>query len=182
MRYRLRFKQEEIRSLAEDYSYGDQTAEERVVNEIGPRALQAGFYKRADFLELCYWKSPRSRPRCKENEEAFIKEVTGIALACRQERLRIEVLTLLRGVSWPTASVLLHFGHRERYPILDFRALWSLEIDVPVNYNFEFWWDYVVICRELASKYSVDMRTLDRALWQYSKVNRDSGTASADCA
>ncbi len=60
------------------------------------------------------------------NPEDFIKDVTHTALITPSERLRIEVLTLLNGVSWPTASVLLHFGYDNLYPILDFRALWSL--------------------------------------------------------
>lgn len=33
---------------------------------------------------------------------------TRVALSTPSERLRIEVLTLLDGVGWPTASVLLH--------------------------------------------------------------------------
>ena len=31
----------------------------------------------------------------------------------KEERLRIEILTLLDGVGWPTASVILHFYHKE---------------------------------------------------------------------
>ena len=37
----------------------------------------------------------------------------------------------LSGVRWPTASVLLHFGHRDRYPILDYRALEALGVPSP---------------------------------------------------
>lgn len=76
---------------------------------------------------------------------------------------------LLDGVSWPVASVLLHFGSCDRYPILDFRALWSLRIKVPKQYDFGFWWAYTLYCRSLADEHNVSMRTLDRALWQYSK-------------
>lgn len=70
------------------------------------------------------------------------------------------------------ASVILHLYHRERYPILDFRALWSLSVDVPAFYRFPFWWGYVEYCRELAERTGMDMRTLDRALWQYSRENQ----------
>ena len=77
--------------------------------------------------------------------------------------------SILDGVSWPTASVILHFFHRRRYPILDFRALWSVGLEPPVQYGFNFWWDYVQYCRILARESRVDMRTLDRPLWQYSK-------------
>ena len=79
------------------------------------------------------------------------------------------LLTCLTGVSWPTASVILHFFHPDPYPIMDFRALWSVSLKVPAQYTFEFWWEYVKFCRGIASRSRVDMRTLDRALWQYSK-------------
>ena len=89
------------------------------------------------------------------------------------DRLRIEVLTLLNGVSWPTASVLLHVGHADRDPILDFRALWSLGVEgLPNQYTFPIWWSYVQVCRELAASAAVSMRTLDRALWQFSKEHQ----------
>jgi hypothetical protein len=49
------------------------------------------------------------------------------------------------------------------------RALWSLGFETPPSYySFEFWQRYVAHCRELATTAGVDMRTLDRALWQYS--------------
>jgi hypothetical protein len=77
-------------------------------------------------------------------------------------------------VQWPTASVILHFFHRDPYPIIDFRALWTVSMEVPGQYNFEFWWQYVVFCRDLATKSSLNMRMLDLALWQYSKENQAS--------
>ena len=97
-----------------------------------------------------------------------------MAFAATEERSRIELLTLLDGVSWPTASVILHLFHQDRYPLLDFRALWSIGLDVPSQYSFAFWWSYVEFCREVAQRNAIDMRTLDRALWQYSKENQKS--------
>jgi len=95
-----------------------------------------------------------------------------VALGARDERHRIGVLQLLDGVSWPTASVLLHFGSPDPYPILDFRALWSLGVKTRLAFTFPYWWDYVQACRTLAAQTGVWMRTLDRALWQYSKDHR----------
>lgn len=37
-------------------------------------------------------------------------------------------------------------------------------------YNFDKWVEYVDLCRETASKYGVDLRTLDKALWSYDKA------------
>jgi hypothetical protein len=37
-------------------------------------------------------------------------------------------------------------------------------LEVPNQYNFDFWWAYVRFCREIADMNRIDMRTLDRAL------------------
>lgn len=139
-------------------------------------ARARGFLTRQQLLDIGDWKSARVRSRRERNTEEFVREVTGVALGSAGERLRFEVLTLLDGVDWPTASVILHFAHRDRYPILDFRALWSLGIErPPTQYDFEFWSEYTRFCRGLADSAGVDMRTLDRALWQYSKENQRTG-------
>jgi hypothetical protein len=159
----------------EDLTPVERTAENHILGEIVPRARAVGFLSHAHFFELCCWKSPRSKRRCLMNTEQFVEEVTRVALSTPSEQLRIEALTLLSGVGWPTASVILHFCHREPYPILDFRALWSLGMDSrPDAYDFQFWWGYTLHCRGLAQELGTDMRTLDKALWQYSKENQAS--------
>ena len=99
-------------------------------------------------------------------------QISQIALSTGDEQLRIEIWTLLYGVNWPTASALLHWLHIEEYPILDFRALWSLGYEKPPPYDFAFWKDYFLYCRALAKQCGVSVRTLDRALWQYSDTNQ----------
>ena len=131
-----------------------------------------GFFKKVELVEMCRWKTPRSQRHVANNPESFIQAVTQTALSTGDERLRIEVLTLLEGVSCPSASVLLHFGTENLFPILDYRALWSLSVEAPPVYQFELWWEYTLICRQLAKQAGVSMRTLDRALWQYSKKNQ----------
>lgn len=138
-------------------------------NDIGPGARSRGYLTRDEFLKLCEWKSPRSRQRCLSNASELIEEATRVALSSKQDRLRIGALLVLDGVSWPTASVILHFCCDDPYPILDFRALWSLKTPQPSAYNFDFWWRYVQCCRGLAARNDVSLRTLDLALWQYSK-------------
>ena len=166
-RFQLRFLPKDIQYWADRYDYGDDAIE-----DIAPGVRRRKFLTKKEFLAVCRWKSPRSQPRCQTNSPGFVREVTRIALSAAEERLRIEVLTLLVGVSWPTASVILHFFHSDPYPILDVRALESLGVKGPVQYKFEFWRDYVHCCRQLSRRYKVTMRTLDRALWQYSKDNQ----------
>jgi hypothetical protein len=167
----LRFAAEMIAYWATRYSYG----EDAQIEEAAARSRSAAYFTKADFLVICGWKSPRIVPRCRENSDDFIRAVTKAALSTPCEEFRINGPTLLRGVGWRVASVLLHFAHAEPYPIIDFRALWSLGWDLDEqrdDYDFEFWWSYVQFCRNAAAKHEVSMRILDRALWQYSKENQ----------
>jgi hypothetical protein len=160
----LRFDPKLVRPLASRFPAGDDDAQA----EIGARSRARTYLEKEDFLALCEWKTPRTRPRCASNDAGFVRAVTGTALTSPDERLRIEVLTLLDGVNWPTASVILHFCHQDPYPILDWRALWSVGVEGPARYDFALWREYTLLCRSLARRCRVSMRTLDRALWQYS--------------
>ena len=136
---------------------------------IGRRARDRGHYTLTEFRRMCRWKTPRSAPLVAQNNARSVRDATRLALdETGNERERIEALLSLRGVGWPTASVLLHVAYPERYPILDTRALHALGVRAS-SYNFPFWEAYVAVCRELAEQAGVDGRTLDQALWQWSK-------------
>lgn len=68
--------------------------------------------------------------------------------------------------------MILHFEFPDEYPILDFRAFWSLGWEQPSDYSFKFWTDYCARLRELAKAHGVDLHTLDKALWQYSATHQ----------
>lgn len=166
----LRFRPAQVRSLAAKY---DQHYDDEIIGDVSPRIRRQGYIGKNDLMALSWWKTRgRNVGLCEHNDAAFVEAVTRTALSNQNERLRIEVLTLLDGVSWPMASVLLHFGARDPYPILDYRALWSVGVEVPGRYDFDFWWAYTTFCRDLAGRASVDMRTLDRALWHYYENRR----------
>ena len=162
--FSLRFDLKQVRNLASRYPL---EYDERVEKLIAPQVRKQKYYTQTQLVEVCRWRTARSASRVKSNPEDFVRTITQTALTTPDERLRIKALTLLKGVSWPAASVLLHFGHVEPYPILDAHELWSLGAVAPSEYEFEFWWEYVQFCRELARKARVSMRVLDRALWQY---------------
>ena len=168
--FRPRFALSTIRKWAAQYEYG---GEAELISGPVAAARKRGYLALDEFRAFGEWKSPRPRKRIASNSAELVREITTIALAPKTSpRLAIEILTLLDGVSWPTASVILHFCHPTPYPIVDFRALWSLSSDVPAQYTFPFWDAYVSFTRAMATDASVDMRTLDRALWQYSKVHQ----------
>lgn len=155
------FRELEVRFLADN--------DDSPMEALAPTVAALGYLTLPELLAVCRWKSPRALPLVRRNLPAEVQEATGWALRTRHERLRIGSLLILQGVSWPTASVVLHFFHPEPYPILDVRAVWSLGMAAPSGYSFRFWWRYVRSCRDLSRSLVLPMRTIDRALWQYSR-------------
>jgi hypothetical protein len=168
--FKLRFPKSDIPKWAERYDYAQDGT---FMSSIAASVKRRGYLKREEFLAVCKWKTPRSQPRCARNQPDCVARITRVALAPgTPDRLKIQVLTELSGVGWPTASVILHFFDREPFPILDYRALWSVGQGAPSRYTHDFWHEYTRFTRGLATKVGCDMRTLDRALWQYSKDNQ----------
>ena len=180
-----RFPKSEVPEWANRYSYTQGGDDDGRVLEIGERSRRAGYFTRDEFLEVCEWKT-RGRPRrhYQRNSEEDVRRVTAMALSSADEDKRIWTLVApgLAGVQMPTASVLLHLASGDprnplmapqAYPIIDFRALWSLNWEKPRRDTFTFWWAYVQTCRALAVECCVSMRDLDRALWEYSNQNQN---------
>jgi len=172
--FELRFPTKDLLKWSKAYSYNNSPVDENIIMyTYAPKIKKRGYLIKDEFLDVCKWKTQRSQSLCKRNSESFVNEVTRLALDASHEEVPIKVLRILEGVQYPTASVILHFFHEEKYPIIDFRALWSLKITkVPITYTFDFWKRYVDYCRALSEKSSLDMRTIDRALWAYSKKNQ----------
>jgi hypothetical protein len=62
---------------------------------------------RGEFLDICYWKSPRGIRRCEKNLATRVEQITQKVFATRSEKEKIDLLTGLEGVSIPTASAIL---------------------------------------------------------------------------
>lgn len=166
---KLRFPESEIQAWANKYSY---SRDETSLINLRPAIKNTGHLTKEQLRLTAHWKAPRSAGHIERNDEPHVKQITSWSFSTKEQRSKIEVLTLLDGVLWPSASAILHLFHQEPYPILDFRALWAVGLNAPKKYSFSFWWEYVEFCRSVAKRNLVDMRTLDRALWQYSKENQ----------
>ena len=105
----------------------------------------------------------------------------------KNERFKIEVLTMLDGVGYRVASTILHFRFPDDYTIMDWRAWESLQdkkitrdesagYKLEPKYNikddFEHWMTYLAVCRNICKREKCSLRELDKALWQYSKEKK----------
>lgn len=165
----LRFPESDLRHWADRYSYADDSA---ITDGIAPAVKARGWFTREEFEALCDWKSHRIKSRVRRNPTERITTATRIALEVSDPRIKIGVLRTLEGVDWATASVMLHFCDRTPYPVLDFRALWSVGMDRVPSYSYGFWERYAAFVTGLADRTGEPMRTVDRALWQFSKEHQ----------
>jgi hypothetical protein len=167
--FSLQFDPVEIPALA--VRFGPE-ADDPVVTAAGAAARERGHYLKREFLLVCRWKSPRSGPRVAANPPKAIVRQTGAALAATDDAERMAALLELDGVGVPTASVLLHFASPAGCPILDVRALDALGHKGRSTYPVSYWVAYCAACRTLAAEHGVSVRTLDKALWQFSYESR----------
>lgn len=165
-KFKLQFPPTEISALAQRFGF---PADEIQVHDLRAGITTRGFMTFDELKIVCRWKTARSQSRVAKNTATDVEAITKVCFETENERLRIGSLLLLEGVQYPTASVILHFFHSDPYPILDVRALEALGIQKPPAYDFEFWFQYVAFTRQSAKENSIDMRTLDKALWQWSK-------------
>jgi len=139
----------------------------------------AGCFSRAEFLAMCRWKSPRALGQCRRNQAARIRTVSRAVLATRSERLRMERLTALRGVSVPMASAILTLLDPRRYGVLDIRV-WQLLFalrSVRVNargrgFTVDQWLGYLRDLRRHARECGVTPRALEWTLFCHHRAAR----------
>ena len=62
----------------------------------------------------------------------------------------------------------MHFAFPEKCPMIGAPALNALGIEAP-HVSPTLWYAYQKNCLAWAEEYGVNLRTLDRALWQYAK-------------
>ena len=132
-----------------------------------------GYLRQKELVRIGMWKSkrPKRHYESEENDDLTVKEITAFSFRTKSEKARIESLLALKGISWPVASAILHFAFPSKYPIWDFRVLWSL--GWTEHYNFNLWQKYCSKIRKISGKYKLPIRTVEKALWKYSKEQQN---------
>lgn len=165
-RFALQFPPSELLTLADRYGY----EQDNDALNAG-KSIANGDYSMATVKIIIEWKSARIAGLIEKNSAADVAKALRFATDRRtSEKWAMETLCGLKGVGIPVASAILTMVSPEKYTIIDFRALEALGIkrgddEETVDYYLE----YLQICRSIAREHGIDLRTLDRALWQWSK-------------
>jgi hypothetical protein len=164
MAFKLQFGPKDIARYAGQYAYAEDT------NALDAGAcIRRGEYARSNLETIFEWKTKgRGRSQIARNDNDEIADALRLAVSAKTDRAAMAVLTGLNGVDVPVASAILAMIDPKRYTVIDFRALEALGTDTK-DRSIDFYLEYLDYCRSLATKYTVDLRTLDRALWQWSK-------------
>lgn len=122
------------------------------------------------FMQLCMWKTPRQKNNYEMNQDEDIEMTTRGLFATDDHEKRIYALDNLRGVGYPVASAILHFSFPDVYSIIDFRTIESLGWGKPPSsYRYGYWERYFMKIQEIAKNVNESIRTVDKALWMWSK-------------
>ena len=163
-----------IEDLVRKYDKDNQKENEleyEIIKSIEIKGLPPLYITKDTLKKIAKWKSARVMGHIEKNDEQYVKEVTQVSLSTKNEKLKIEILTMLNGVQIRMASAILLFCFPEQYTVMDYRAWDSLKaldkINGEIGDTFECWQKYNEICREIAKQNGVSLRKLDKALWQF---------------
>lgn len=183
--FELQTAESELQSLANEYW---QTADdrdkqrERAAFEAGA-SVRYGEYTLQNLETIVRWKSERAVLVLISNSEEKIRKALAVA-AIPETPLKdaVAALTALRGIDLPLASAILTAIFPERYTVMDYRDLDTLG---QPRHDIAFYEQYLEFCRQLAGHASLQpqqdlpaptpLRSLERALWQWSKIHTGNG-------
>ena len=151
-------------------------SQEEDVRKIKGSVEDKGYLTKCELMEMGLWKRHTLPSLIENNPDGHVEKITAAAFGPGDDWKKLEKLTALEGVGESVGSVILHLYDEGDYPVLDRHALWSLTIDhKKVEYDEKFWKKYLKFCQAKSECHGVCMRTLDRALYKFSK----SGAATA---
>jgi len=176
----MNIKKENILKYAAAYDKRYRSTDDEKVEREMKRVLQKQRYlRKEELVKIGEWKlkRPTRHYKSKENDALTVKEITEFSLRTESEKAKIKSLLTLKGVSWPVASTILHFAFPLKYPIMDFRVIWSLGWDQPSNYNFAFWQKFCKAINAISRRYKLPIRMVEKSLWEYSKEHQKANSS-----
>ena len=181
--FQLQPAEAELQDLAEQYwqTAGEKEHElEKAAFEAG-EAIRNGDYSLANLEAIVRWKSERAVQVLIGNSNEKIRRALAVANSPESStETAVKALLDLHGIDIALASAVLAAIFPERYTVLDYRTLEALG---HARHDVRFYEEYLAFCKRLAESNIVrpqselpaptSLRTLDRALWEWSRSHAE---------
>ena len=138
-----------------------------------------GYLTKSQLIEILKWKSPRPLRFYEVNSETEVREITRLAFATRNDRLKVHILTALKGVNIPAASAILMFYDRKKFPVIDIRVWQQLHKAKLVKTNqkgkgFKLaeWEIYLNVIRNIGTKNNLTARQVEKRIFDIDRQTR----------
>lgn len=161
-------KADEYMEIADNERY--QEEEPRQLERL-PIAFENGTWTWEDLEWIVRWKAHRSIGYFRRNDRDRVGTVISDVIETSEPRQKVALLTNLHGIQVKMASAFLLFMNPNKFTVIDSRAGsvlangGYLESMVPQSPSVDEYIQYLEVCRDIANRFDVDLRTLDRALW-----------------
>lgn len=161
-------KADEYMEIASDERY--QEEEPRQLERL-PEAFENGTWTWDDLEWIVRWKTHRSIGYFRRNNRDRVSEVIEEVVETSSTRRKVDSLGELSGIQVKMASAFLLFMDPDEYTVMDSRAgrvltnEGYLSSTVSASPSIDEYIQYLRVCQELADRFDVDLRSLDRALW-----------------
>ncbi|HEX8607162.1 MAG TPA: hypothetical protein VF679_00835 [Pedobacter sp.] len=139
-----------------------------------------GFLTKEHAIAILKWKSPRPLIPYEINTDQDFEDMTLLAFKSNGDKAKMNILTTLSGVSYPSASALLMFFDKEVYPVIDIRVWKELyrfglleKNERGQGFTLSQWIDYLKVIRTLAKEHKLSARQIEKRLFDYSKKNQE---------
>jgi hypothetical protein len=179
--FQLQPAEAELQQLAEQYwqeiGERDQNLEKDAFDAGRAIRYEESEYTLKNLEAIVRWKSERTVHYLIRNSDEIIRRTLAVAASTEATTEdAVNALLELHGVDLPVASAILAAIFPERYTVLDYRALEALGHS---RHDVRFYEEYLAYCKRLAESNIVHpqgglpaptpLRTLDRALWEWSR-------------
>ncbi len=153
---------------------GDDEEYDLILSKVRDEISDTDTISQDTFKRIADWKSFHVRYKVDWDDfgvyQTTIKYVPEVP-----DRLKLSLLCGLEGVKIPVASTILNFMYPDKFPIIDKRVTQVLreaaDIELATNMSCKTYYKYKSEIEKIVNDTGYDIRTIDRALFAYHKLN-----------
>ncbi len=159
----------------DDYNIGDDEEEYNLIlKRVSDEISDTDTLSQETFERISDWKSFHVRHKVDWEDFELYQIAIKYALEV-PDKLKLSLLCGLEGVDIAVASTILNFMYPDKFPIIDYRVTQVLReaagIQLTKNMSYKMYYKYKAEIENIVEQTGYDIRTLDRALFAYHKLN-----------